>query len=129
MTANLAALLVIPLLLGTISYLFPAPRLLQTLTVAGGLASLILAGSLIGLGGTGRISAAGGLLYADPLSVLLLLTVALVYATSAIFAVGYLKGEEHAPGFHNYVRNFYVLLNFFAFSMLLVPATDNLGLM
>lgn len=127
MTA-LITLLLIPFLLGIISYISPAPRLSQALTVTGGLASLGLAGSLVGLG-NGRISAAGGLLYADSLSVVLLLAVALVYATSAIFAVGYLRSEESTPDFPRYARNFYTLLNFFAFSMLLVPATDNLGIL
>jgi len=126
MMATLIALLAIPLVLGIVSYFSPTPRLSRTLTVIGGLASLGLAASLVNLGG-GRISAAGGLLYADSLSVVLLLAIALVYATSAVFAVEYLRGEEAATDFPRYARNFYTLLNFFAFSMLLVPATDNLG--
>lgn len=128
MIAALVSLLIIPLLLGLITYVSPAIRLSQALTVAGGFATLILAGSLVGIG-EGRIYAYGGLLYADSLSVVLLLAVALVYATSAIFAVGYLKSERGTTNFPRYARNFYALLNLFAFTMLLVPATDNLGLM
>jgi len=129
MTAALIALLAVPLVAGIVSYVSPLPRLSQALTVIGGLASLGLAVSLVGLGGSGRISIAGGLLYADSLSVVLLLSVGLVYATSAVFAVGYLKGEERSASFPRYARNFYALLNLFAFSMLLVPATDNLGVL
>lgn len=128
MTAAIATLLAIPLALGFITFFSPIPRLSQALTVLGGLASLVLAGSLIGIG-NGRVSALGGLLYADSLSVVLLVAVSLVYATSALFAVGYLRGEEDKPDFPRYARNFHALLNFFAFTMLLVPATDNLGLM
>lgn len=128
MMATLIALLAVPFVLGIVSYFSPTPRLSQALTVIGGLASLGLAASLVGVG-DGRISAAGGLLYADSLSVVLLLAVALVYATSAVFAIGYLRGEEAATDFPRYARNFYTLLNFFAFSMLLVPATDNLGVL
>ncbi len=127
MMAALCALLVIPLLLGIVTYLSPAPRISQALTVAGAIATLALAGSLLELRG-GRISTAGGILYADSLSVVLLLSVALVYAASAIFSIGYLKSEQNSPGFSRYARNFYALLNLFAFTMLLVPATDNLGL-
>lgn len=122
----LAALVTIPLVLGLVSYLSPLPRLSQVLTVAGAVTTLALAASLVGTGG-GRVSAFGGLLYADPLSVVLLLAVALVYATSAVFSIGYLRSEENTAGFPRYARNFYALLNLFAFTMLLVPATDDMG--
>lgn len=128
MMAVLVSLLVIPLFLGVVTYLSPSPRLSRTLTVIGGAAALVLAASLVGLEDR-HISALGGLIYADSLSVVLLLAVALVYATSAVFAVGYLKSERDASDFPRYARNFYALLNLFAFTMLLVPATDNLGLM
>ena len=128
MTAVLVSLLVVPLVLGIVTYLSPSPRLSRALTVTGGTATLALAASLVGLG-DGRISTLGGFLYADSLSVVLILAVALVYATSAVFAVGYLRNGESAPDFPRYARNFYALLNLFAFTMLLVPATDNLALM
>jgi hydrogenase-4 component F len=129
MIAALVSLLAIPLLLGLLTFLSPDIRLSQALTVVGGVATFILAGSLLGLGDGGRISAVGGLVYADSLSLVLLLAVSMVYAASTVFAVGYLRCEEGATDFPRYARNFYALLNLFAFTMLLVPATDNLGVM
>ncbi len=124
----LIAMLVIPLALGLASYASPRPRATQALTLGGGLAVLALSALLVAQGTSPR-SSMGGLLYLDSLSVVLLAAVAIVYATSSVFAIGYLRSEERAGDFPRYVRSFYSLLNFFAFTLLLVPATDNLGLL
>jgi hydrogenase-4 component F len=60
----------------------------------------------------------------DALAALLLVLIALVYATAALFSWGYLSGEEHGRRARIYHANF----NLFAFSMLCIPLLSEIGL-
>jgi hydrogenase-4 component F len=71
---------------------------------------------------------AGGLLRADSLSVVFLLAVTFLYATTAIFARGYLRPDTSARGVR-YGRRFYAGLNLFCWSLVLVPLVNGLALL
>ena len=74
--------------------------------------------------------ALGGLLYVDALSGLIVLIVALVSTTAALYAVAYVRNAvatgEIAPG---HVPSFYVWLQLSIAAMFAVPLLNNLGLM
>lgn len=61
----------------------------------------------------------------DPLASLLLVLIALVYVTAALFSWGYLGGEEHRA---QRVRLYHANFNLFAFSMLSIPLLSEIGL-
>jgi hydrogenase-4 component F len=60
----------------------------------------------------------------DALAGLLLVLIALVYATAALFSWGYLSDEQHGRRVRLYHANF----NLFAFSMLCIPLLSEIGL-
>lgn len=72
------------------------------------------------------LRAGGDTLYVDGLSAVLLVTVALVYLLSSIYAVGYFDFERGHQGFRVYNLRFHVLFNVFAASMFWVPLTGNI---
>ena len=72
----------------------------------------------------GSISLAGGFLYADSLSALVLLLTAFVYLVTAPYAVGYLR-HDGAGARHMY----FWLTPLFGFAMFLVAVANNLGVM
>jgi hydrogenase-4 component F len=79
---------------------------------------------------TGSVTWAGGLLYADSLSALVVLLTAFVYLISAPYAVGYLRGDNDPLAFGEaQLRKYYALTPLFGFSMFLVSVSNNLGLM
>lgn len=61
----------------------------------------------------------------DPLASLMLVLIALVYVTAALFSWGYLRSEEHRT---KHVRFYYGNFNLFAFSMLCIPLLTEIGL-
>jgi hydrogenase-4 component F len=67
-------------------------------------------------------------LRADSLSVVFLLAVTFLYATTSIFAKGYLE-VEHGPSGARYGRRFYVGLNLFCWSLVVVPLVNGLALL
>jgi hydrogenase-4 component F len=78
----------------------------------------------------GPVTALGGFLRADALSVLVLGLTGFVSLVCSIYAVGYLRRDE-ADGkiTHAQLRRYYVLAPLFVAAMLLVPLADNLGVM
>lgn len=60
----------------------------------------------------------------DPLASLMLVLIALVYFTAALFSCGYLSEEQHGRRVRIYHANF----NLFAFSMLCIPLLSEIGL-
>ncbi|HEY7225078.1 MAG TPA: proton-conducting transporter membrane subunit [Micromonosporaceae bacterium] len=74
-------------------------------------------------------SAAGGVsvgfLRVDALSGVFLLATGFLYAATATYAVGYLRGEHSTVS----MRRFYVGMNIFAWSMLCAPAMNGLALL
>jgi hydrogenase-4 component F len=72
----------------------------------------------------GAITVAGGFLYADSLSALVLLLTAFVYLAAAPYAVGYFR---HDGGVARHV--YFWLMPLFGFAMFLVAVANNLGVM
>ncbi len=73
----------------------------------------------------GNITIVRGWIELDPLASLLLVMIALVYVTAALFSWGYLGGEEHRA---RRVRLYHANFNLFAFSMLCIPLLSEIGL-
>ncbi len=120
----LVAMIVVPLAV-SIAALVVHPGVAQMLTVASGCAALgiaVLAAFAVRDGST--LHALGGWIGLDALGAVFLLPTAFLYAVSAVYSVGYMRGEsreDYAP----FARRYTVYLNLFCLTMLLVPlATD-----
>lgn len=71
-----------------------------------------------------------GFLRADALSALAVLLTVFVAAASAIYSIGYFRDDVRAARIsEKQLRHYYVLTPVFVAAMLLVPLTDNLGVM
>jgi hydrogenase-4 component F len=113
MTNLLVALVVLPLA-GAASALLPGRRLAPGVSVVVALACLVLGVMLIPVGARGPVQI--GFLRADAISVVFVLTATFVYASSTVYAVGYLQGERHRVNFSGYARRFWAGINLFAWS-------------
>ena len=123
----LYAILAVPLA-GTLVTLADGWRLARAATLLAGATSLALAIVIAFDVDHGRVlDTAGGWLRADSLSAVFLLTTALLYATAAVFSIGYLDVERTRPGFAAFAKRYYALLNLFAWTMLLVPLASDFG--
>ncbi len=93
-------------------------------------ASVFLAAAVIT---GGPVSFLNGFLYADALSALVTLLTAVVWAVSAPYTVGYLRGPQPAASpAHLSLRDlrlYFTLSHLFAFTLLAVSLTGNLGIM
>lgn len=127
MGAILVLLLGVGVLAATIAAIAPV-RGAPVATIVAGIVSLTGSLVLVPAAAEGNVTA-GGYLRADALSVVFLLATSLLYAVIAIYSVGYLRAEEHDPGFPKYSRRFYVGLNLFAGSMLAAPVVKGLALL
>jgi hydrogenase-4 component F len=70
----------------------------------------------------------GGLFRADALSIVFLIAVTFLYAATSIFVRGYLEIDTSAGGLR-YGRRFYVGLNLFCWSLVIVPLVNGLALL
>lgn len=131
----LMLMLAVPLLAAVVCLLVPARRWLEGTTLAS--AAVILGLALLAAAEVttdGHLEGAGGWLYADALSALTTLIIAFVSVTAAVYSLGYLREDmkEQDPtrgeGLSN-LRRYYVLFNLFVFSMLVVPASNSLGVL
>jgi hydrogenase-4 component F len=103
-------------------------RIARAATVLAGAASLALAIVIALDVDHGRVlDTAGGWLRADSLSAVFLLATGLLYATAAVFSIGYLAVEQTRPRFGAFAKRYYALLNLFGWSMLLVPLASDFG--
>lgn len=129
MSGDLAVLLaVVPLLAAAIG-LLPMPVIIrELLTVVSALVCAAIAFILVGLD-TLPVRGLRDNLYLDGLSVVLVVTVAVVYLLSSIYAVGYFDYEREHRDYRVYNRRFHVLFNALAASMFWVPLTGNVMLM
>ena len=101
-------------------------RVSRAVTVVSGLICLGLSVWLAGTVAHGdRVFAAGGWLRLDPLSAVFLLATGLLYATTAVFSVGYLGGAADDVEFPRFARRYFGLLNAFGATMLLVPLASD----
>ena len=116
---TLIILILLPLLATGLSSIPRPARLGQVVTLASALITLILSVSsalLIVNTPEHLLVAVPGWIALDALSALILLLVALVYFTAALFSIGYMKFETASEP-----RRFYLNFNLFVFSMLVVP--------
>jgi hydrogenase-4 component F len=126
MTAVLVALTVLPLL-GAVLALLPGHHAAPITSVTAGVACFGLAVALIPAAVHGPVAL--GFLRADAISVVFELGTAFLYATVAVYSVGYLRGERDRADFSRYSRLFWVGLNLFAWAMLCAPLMDGLALL
>ena len=126
MRGVLVAILVLPAVAACLSAV-PRPRVAQAATVAASIGTFALSLVMVGPAVDGAVSV-GAWLRVDALSEVFLVAVAFVYATAAVYSVGYLRSEEGSEDFPRYARRFYVGINLFAWSMLCVPIVNDLAL-
>jgi hydrogenase-4 component F len=106
---------------------FAPARLSPDLSIFAGVASFVMALALLPSASHSTITA-GGLLRIDSLSMVFLLAVAFLYATTALFAKGYLALGDDANA-RRYGRRFYAGLNLFCWSLIVVPLVNGLALL
>lgn len=126
----IAIILLIPFLLSVISFLVRKDRLVGIISAAGyalllGLCGLFTAGFLK----SPSAISLWGILYLDGLSVFFLFTTAVVAFAASVYSIGYV-GIEVREGKISARKSslYYGLFNLFCFTMLLVPALNNLAL-
>ncbi len=137
----IVTILLIPLLASAATLAVRRQRPMEYLHVAAA-AAMFLAALDVGAGvlRDGSVSWADGFLYADPLSALVLALTAFAYLMCAPYAVGYLRrdasdgvlsenGSENGNGAEARLRTYYTLTPLFGFAMMLVPVSNNLGVM
>jgi len=122
---DLIVILIAPFAVGTLCWWAPV-RLGQILTVARGVLTFVMALLLVPAGTT---TAAGGWLRVDALSVVFLLAASFLYATSGLFAVGYIRPVGDPEAATRYSRRFFAGLNLFAWSMAMAPLVNGLALL
>jgi hydrogenase-4 component F len=125
--AILVLLLALPLAVAVICYVTPE-RVAKYLTVVSGVACFGLALGLVSTVTNHSSVTAGGLLRVDALSVVFLLAVVFLYATSSIFCIGYLHLDRGDAG-ARYARRFYAGINLFCWSMIAAPLVNGLALL
>ena len=125
MSVIAALLLIIPFLAGLASSAAP-PRAGQAITAVTGIASFGLVLALIP-DASQRAATYFGFIRVDALSVVFLLATSFLYATVAIYSIGYLRGGQDVSA--RYTRRLSLGLNFFAWSMLAAPLMSNLALL
>lgn len=132
---TLLLLLLIPLLLAGLCLVLPARQWIELVTLPGTGAVLVLAVIVaVQVSASGRTSGLDNWLYADALSAFVVLIVAFVSVTVALYSIGYLREEmrdqdvTQGAGLRQ-VRRYYVLLHLFVFSMLVVPISNSLGVL
>jgi hydrogenase-4 component F len=136
MSAILVILVVLPLCT-TLVCLRATHRVAALVTALTGIAAFVLAAALVPAGIDHTITAVR-YLRADSLSLIFLLGTCFLYATVAIYSVGYLADEERAvragtaeqqASFARHSALFYVGLNAFAWSMICAPLVNGLALL
>jgi hydrogenase-4 component F len=125
---ELAAILIIPAIASGLSLLPLGRRLAAPITLAAtGIILAIAVAAATDAARTGRVHALDEWLICDGLGALVLVLVALVGFTAALFSWGYIANRaQHSE--HN-VHLYYGLYNLFVLSMLAVPVLANVALM
>jgi hydrogenase-4 component F len=120
------ALTVLPLVGAAVAVL-PRARYAPGVTVTTGVLCLGLALSLVPTAADHPVEL--GFLRADAISVVFTLGTAFLYAATAVYSVGYLRGEQDRPNAARHARRFWVGVNLFAWSMLCAPLVNGLALL
>ena len=120
---------VLPALAALVSTIWGARRIGAAVTLISSLGVFALS-SLVTAQAVrhGTVEAPGGWLTCDPLGALILLLVAFVGLTAALFSAGYIGARSgHATGPNQ--RQYYVLYNLFVLSMLAVPVIAHVAVL
>jgi hydrogenase-4 component F len=126
---ELAAILALPTLACVLSLLPPGRRLAAPVTLIAAIFVLALALDVAAAAArTGRVDALGQWLTCDGLGALVLVLVALVGATTALYSWGYIRVRAAHAGPRK-EPNYYALFNLFVLSLLAVPVLANVALM
>jgi hydrogenase-4 component F len=127
MNWSLYALMAVPLVAVLLS-LVDGWRLARAATLVAGVISLGLAVAIAVSVRHGRVLvAAGGWLRVDSLGAVFLLATGLLYAVAGVFSIGYLAVDEAHHDFSTFARRYFVFLNLFGWTMLLVPLAADFG--
>jgi hydrogenase-4 component F len=125
MSVLLVLLLLIPLL-ATGVVIACRPLAAEVATAVGATACFGIAVALVAAVRNGReLTTAGNWLHLDALGAVFLLATAFLYATGAVFSIGYLRVGAHRAGFAPFARRYYAYLNLFGWTMLLVPLMND----
>jgi hydrogenase-4 component F len=124
--AVLVALMAVPLAASVACWWAPA-RLAKAMTLVAGAATLGLTVALIS--GDDITTAFSGWVRVDALSIVFLLGVGLVYASTAVFAIGYVRPVPDPVEARRYSRRFFAGLNLFAWAMAMAPVVNSLALL
>lgn len=127
MAAVVLALLVIGFAAAAVCAFAP-PRLMEAVTAAAGLGAFALACALVPAV-SGADVVVGPYLRVDALSVVFLLATGLLYASVALYSIGYVRGEHGGHDIASYQRRLYIGVNVFAATMLAAPLLDGLALL
>jgi hydrogenase-4 component F len=126
---ELAGILIVPLLASGFALLPAGRRFAAPVTISGSLLVLGLAGGVaLEAARAGLVTAPGEWLTCDGLGALVLLLVAFVSFTAALFSWGYVAERVKHGGRKN-IQVYYSLYNLFVLSMLAVPLLANVALM
>jgi hydrogenase-4 component F len=126
---ELATILTVPAVASGLSMLPLGRRFAALITLIAAAIVLGLAASIaVGVTRSGRLDALDQWLTCDALGALIVLLVALVGFTAALFSLGYIGSRAGHSGAVN-VQRYYVLYNLFVLSMLAVPLLANVALM
>ena len=127
MTWALIVILAVPLLAAGLA-LIDGWRLARAATCVSG---IVCFGTAIALAISvehGRVvETAGGWIRLDSLGAVFLVATGLLYATAAVFSIGYLDSDQEQPDFPRFARRYFFLLNLFGWSMLAVPLAADFG--
>jgi hydrogenase-4 component F len=131
----LTLILLAPLVCALLAFLAPRRWIAEVVTVAGAMGALVGAvGAAAEIETHGPISALGGWLYADAFSALTALMTAFISTVAALYSIGYLRVDTREQDTRRgrglaRIRQYYALLCLFVFSMLVVPLSNNLGVL
>jgi hydrogenase-4 component F len=119
-------LLAVPLVAALVAVVANRPLVGEAVTLASGAVSLGGAAALVAAVNDGSsVSVAGAWLRLDSLGAVFLIATAFLYATGAVFSIGYLRADEARPAFRPFARRYYTYLNLFGWAMLLVPLVND----
>jgi hydrogenase-4 component F len=127
MGALLIAVLVVPLGAALICWCAPV-RLSHVVSMSAGAGTFGLALTLVGVTAHRTVTAFGGWLRADALSVVFLVATSFLYALTAVFAGGYLHVGQSASS-RRYHRRFFGGLNLFCWALAAAPIVNGLALL
>jgi hydrogenase-4 component F len=125
----LIAVIAIPAV-SALTCLLVRSRAQPAVAIAGGVATLAIAiAAAVDVRSGGVITAVNGWLRLDSLGAVFLLATAFIYATGAAFSIGYLRAAERQREYAAFSRRYYVFLNLFAATMLLIPLASDFAVL